>query len=231
MSVTYDSRFVPAHDKTSQGQVLLMNEAPGPDEAVSGIPLYGQQGANLFHALRVAGIAWAVNHPKFTWPKNDSVLHDARQRQKKSFLCTRAKYITCTNAYPCWPKPKDNADSFCPPLKEDVCAQENIERIRREILPTHLVLLICGNYAYNACTGEELSHPAQREFTKLTEEEIGITNTRLNSNFKKGWYMGHTRRWSMNRKKTNCSLRTLAVFLNWPLSDYIQRKEIILCQE
>lgn len=219
MKVTYDSRFVPAHDKNIQGQVLLINEAPGPDEAVSGIPLYGQQGANLFHALRDAGIAWAVNHERFTWPKNNSVRQDVRQKQKKSFLATRAEYITCTNAYPYWPKPNDNNNNFCPPRKEDVCGEENIERIRKEILPSHSVLLICGGYAYIACTGAELCHPQKREFTELTEEEINKTNTRLNSRFKKGWYMGHTRRWSMNKQKSSCTLRALAKSLDWPFSD------------
>jgi hypothetical protein len=183
MKVTYDPRFVPAHDKDIHGQVLLMNEAPGPEEAASGIPLYGQQGANLFHALRAAGIAWAVNHEKFTWPKNDSINHDGRQHQKKSFIATRSKYITCTNSYPYWPKPNNDTDNFCPPLKDDVCGKENIKRIKKEITPSHSVLLVCGGYAYLACTGDDLSHPADREFKKLTDDEIVIANTRLNSHF------------------------------------------------
>lgn len=221
MEVTYDPRFVPAHDNNIHGQVLLMNEAPGPDEAASGIPLYGQQGANLFHALRAAGIRWAVNHDKFTWPKNDSIHHEGRQRQKKSFLATRSKYITCTNSYPYWPKPSNGADNFCPPRKEDVCQKENIERIKKEIAPSHSILLVCGCYAYLACTGDELSDAAKREYTELTVEEIENTNTRLNSQFKKGWYMGHTRRWSMNKQKSSNSLRELAKFLGWSLSDQI----------
>jgi len=219
MKITYDPHFVPAHDKNIHGQVLLMNEAPGPDEAASGIPLYGQQGANLFHALRSASITWAVNHDKFTWPKNDSILHDGRQRQKKSFLATRSKYITCTNSYPYWPKPSNDADNFCPPCKDDVCGKANIERIKKEITPSHSVLLVCGGYAYLACTGGDLSYPADREFKELTEEEIEIANTRLNSHFKKGWYMGHTRRWSLNKQKSSNSLRELAKYLDWPLSD------------
>jgi hypothetical protein len=196
-----------------------MNEAPGPDEAASGIPLYGQQGANLFHALRTAGITWAVNHAKFTWPKNDSVIYDSRQRQKKSFLASRAKYITCTNSYPYWPKPSPDSESFCPPRKDDVCGKENIERIKTEIAPSHSALLICGGYAYVACTGNDLFHPADREFKVLTEQEIDISNSRFNSNFKKGWYMGHTRRWSLNKQESSNSLRELAQFLDWPLSN------------
>lgn len=217
-NIVYDSRFVPAHDKRHHGQVLLMNEAPGPDEAVSGIPLYGQQGANLFHALRGAGIEWAANHEKFTWPKNNSVRQGVRQSQKASFLATRAQYITCTNAYPYWPKPDNNTDHFCPPRIEDVCAKENTERIKKEILPSHSVLLICGVFAYVACTGKELCHPQEREFTELTEEEVKKTNIRLNAHFKKGWYMGHTRRWSLNKQQSLSSLRALARFLDWPLA-------------
>jgi hypothetical protein len=221
MTVSYDSRFVPAHDIAFHGQVLLMNEAPGPDEAASGVPLYGQQGANLFHALRAAGIVWAADYGKFTWPKNDRILYDVRQRQKRSFLATRANYITCTNAFPYWPQPNNNINNFCPPLKEDVCGIGNIERIKREILASHSMLLICGCYAYIACTGEELCNPAKREYTELTQDEIKNTNTRLNSNFKKGWYMGHTRRWSINRHKSSLLLRELARTLNWPLSGQI----------
>lgn len=221
MTVLYDSRFVPAHGRDFHAQVLLMNEAPGPDEAVSGVPLYGQQGANLFHALRAAGIVWAENFGKFIWPKNDRNLHDVRQRKKRSFLATRAQYITCTNAFPYWPKPSDNIDSFCPPLKKDVCGIENIERIKGEILASHSVLVICGRYAYIACTGEELCHPSKREYTELTSEELKTTNTRLNSNFKKGWYMGHTRRWSLNKHRSSPPLRELARTLDWQLSGQI----------
>jgi hypothetical protein len=198
-----------------------MNEAPGPDEAASGIPLYGQQGANLFHALRSAGIAWAADYGKLTWPTNDRTLNDERHRQKKSFLATRAKYITCTNAFPYWPKSKNSTNNFCPPRKKDVCGSENIERIKGEILTTHSTLLICGCYAYIACTGEELCHPAKREYAELTEKEVKDTNMRLNSHFKQGWYMGHTRRWSINKQKSAHSLRVLAKSLNWPLSEKI----------
>ncbi len=49
--------------------VSLMNEAPGPSEATSGVPSFRQQGANIFHALRRAGISWAVAHQTFVWPK------------------------------------------------------------------------------------------------------------------------------------------------------------------
>ena len=196
-----------------------MNEAPGPDEAASRIPLYGQQGANLFHALRTAGIAWAANYEEFIWPRSDSVCHSVRQSQKKSFLAMRAKYITCTNAYPYWPKPKDHADQFCPPRTRDVCASKNVNRISKEILPTHSVLLICGKYAYLACTGDDLSHPAEREFKELMNEEIEMANTRLSAHFEKGWYMGHTRRWSLSGHRCSKSLRELAEYLNWPLSN------------
>ena len=219
MSITYDCRFVSVHDNDSIAQVLLMNEAPGPDEAASGIPLYGQQGANLFHALRAAGIEWAVNHEKFVWPKNDSVQSDVRQSKKKSFLATRAKHITCTNSYPYWPKPNDEPNSFCPPDKEKVLEQTNIRRLKNEIAPTHTVLLICGRYAYIACTGNELHQPENREFTELTEVEIESVNSRLNAKFKIGWYMGHTRRWSLNQHSATSILRKISEYLNWAITE------------
>ena len=217
--IIYDPRLVPAHDLALPGQVLLMNEAPGPDEAASGIPLYGQQGANLFHALKAAGIAWADEHEKFRWPKNDLVSNQSRQSQKKAFLATRAKFITCTNAFPYWPKRRGSTDNFCPPRKEDVSGSENIERIRGEIRTTQSVILICGAYAYLACTGEELHRPAEREHTELTKDELENINTRLKASIKKGWYLGHTRRWSIKRQKSSHSLRDLAKNVGWPLSD------------
>jgi hypothetical protein len=140
MKVSYDHRLVPAHGKDSLAAVFLMNEAPGSDEASSGIPLFGQQGANLFHALRNAGIIWAANHQIFTWPKNGTGSQDTRHSQKREFLVTRAKYITCTNAYPYWPTPKDNSANFCPPLENDVRSDVNIDRIRGEISSTHSVM-------------------------------------------------------------------------------------------
>jgi hypothetical protein len=225
LAISYDSRFVPAHDKEFSAPVLLINEAPGPDEAASCIPLFGQQGANLFHAFRNAGILWALTHKKFRWPKNGEDRQNERHRQKKEFLITRAKHITCTNAYPYWPKPNDNSAQFCPPLESDVLSIKNIERIRDEICPNHEVILICGQYAYLACTGNELTHPSKRESSELTQIEIQRTNSRLKSNFKKGWYMGHTRRWSMNQRNISCALNCLAKYLNWPLSSLISEKK------
>jgi hypothetical protein len=217
MTVSYDSRYISAHSNDSQASVFLMNEAPGPDEATSGIPLFGQQGANLFHAFRNARIDWAISHQKFTWPQNDLVGQDERHRLKLEFLALRAKYLTCTNSYPYWPKPKDNSSNFCQPLKSDILSDNNIERIRGEIC-SHSVILICGVCAYLACVGEELSQPSKCEGSELTQNKIQIINERLNSNFQKGWYMGHTRRWSMNIQKTTTALRALAKFLSWPIS-------------
>lgn len=225
MTIVYDSRLIPAHDSDFPAPVLLINEAPGPDEAASGIPLFGQQGANLFHAIRSAGILWAVTHQKFKWPLNGTDQQAKRHQQKKEFLITRAKYITCTNSYPYWPKPRDNSVNFCPPLEKDVLSPENIERIRDEIHPNHLAILICGSYAYLACTGNKLSHPLNSESSELTEIEIQMINSRFKSNFNKGWYMGHTRRWSMHQQNITCALRCLAKFLNWPLSELLPGKK------
>jgi hypothetical protein len=130
MKPIYDSRFVPVHDDKIGASVFLMNEAPGPSEAISGMPSFGQQGANIFHALRNAGILWAVAHKKFVWPKNVPAQQSERHRQKADFLTSRARYITCTNAFPRWPKPSINSEKFCPPLEADVVAPENIARIR-----------------------------------------------------------------------------------------------------
>lgn len=218
MKPVYDSRHIPAHTDKTGVSVFLMNEAPGPSEAISGIPSYGQQGANMFHALRNAGISWAVDHKRFIWPRNGEPQQSVRHRQKADFLKTRAHYITCTNAFPQWPKPDIDSTGFCPPLEEDVVAPRNIARITSELLSTHRAVLICGAYAYIACIGKSLSHPSTREATELTLTEIKQLNDRLQSNFEKGWYMGHTRRWSIQREKTSNVLRQLADFLHWPVN-------------
>ena len=69
-SVVYHERVVPSHGEAAGPAVLLVNEAPGPSEAIAGIPSFGQQGANIFHSLRAAGISWAATHERFVWPRN-----------------------------------------------------------------------------------------------------------------------------------------------------------------
>jgi hypothetical protein len=46
--VEYDDRVVPSHGDAIGPVALLVNEAPGPSEASSGIPSFGQQGATYF---------------------------------------------------------------------------------------------------------------------------------------------------------------------------------------
>ena len=216
MKPTYDSRFVPAHDGPG-ASVLLMNEAPGPSEAASGIPSFGQQGSNIFHALRRAGISWAIAYRKFKWPRNGDAEQSARHRQKAAFLETRSRHITCTNAFPRWPKPSPTSDDFCPPCETDVISPKNINRIRREVRSTHRVILICGHYAFLACVGRSLSSPANREGTEMTQDEMRELNERLASQFERGWYMGHTRRWSTRPNETASTLRLVSQFIGWSL--------------
>jgi hypothetical protein len=217
MNPVYDPRPVPAHDDKIGATVFLINEAPGPSEATSGIPSFGQQGANIFHALRSAGILWATAQKRFIWPKNGATEQSERHQKKAEFLKLRASYITCTNAFPQWPKPSINSEKFCPPREEDVVAVENIARIRNELKSTHRAILICGAHAYLACTGNSLLHPSTREASELNSVEVRALNERLQSNFEKGWYMGHTRRWSTKKQEVSRALRQLAQFLGWPL--------------
>ena len=217
MTFIYDSRLVSAHDDALGASVLLMNEAPGPSEAVSGIPSFGQQGANIFHALRKAGICWAVAHQRFVWAKNVTTQQSERHRKKAAFLHSRAKHITTTNAFPRWPRPSLDSSGFCPPREADVISPDNIVRIRDEVRATHRVILICGNYAYLACVGKSLPHPATRETTELTVAEMQQLNERLHSRFEKGWYMGHTRRWSTRSNEITRTLRLVAQYVGWSI--------------
>lgn len=196
MKPHYDPRAVRPHGDISGASVFLMNEAPGPSEAALGVPLFGQQGANIFHALRAARISWAVDHPRFVWPKNGAPHASKRHREKAAFLITRAHHITCTNAYPYWPRPTADSTGFCAPADDDVLSLDNLARIKNEVGLSHRVILICGRSAYLACLGQDLTHPASRERTELTAAELRVLNGRLSSHFERGWYMGHTRRWS-----------------------------------
>lgn len=203
--------------------MFLMNEAPGPSEALAGIPSFGQQGANIFHALRKARISWVTQYEKIVWPR---IYHDIissrdqnRYCVKSKFLVTRAQYITCSNAYPYWPKTSANSSDFVNPDCKDVLSEENLNRIKTEIHPNHRVLLLCGEVAYQACYGSGLATPhiATREGTPLTEEDIYKINGRLGSCFAHGWYLGHTRRWSLNPPRTSSSLQAVALQVDWQI--------------
>jgi hypothetical protein len=60
-------------------------------------------------------------------------------------------------------------------------------------------------------------YPSEREGSELTSVEIKELNERLQSNFEKGWYMGHTRRWLINKSKVLLALKLLAEFSGWSL--------------
>ena len=206
----YDHREVLAHG-TPQSNVLLMNEAPGKNEAVSGIPLYGMQGANLYHSLYKTNIEWAIQHGDFIWKQAVDTL------QKTAFLQIRETKITCTNSFNKWPKPNAESEKSIAPGSNDVLNELNIIRIRNEISANHTIILLCGKFSYLACTGTEITNPEQRECEQLSPEEIAIINNRLNSNIQSGWYMGHTRRWSLHQDRITRTLRSIAGAANWPI--------------
>jgi hypothetical protein len=198
-----------------------MNEAPGPREAEAGIPSFGQQGANIYHALRRAQVQWAASSPAFSWPQKQSQKSSQvkRQRMKADFLRERARHMTCTNSYSCWPKSSPDATDFQDPAVADVLSTENMRRLASEVLKGHKILLVCGEFAYLACIGVALSNPSSRELTPLSDLELASANARLGAAFKEGWYMGHTRRWSLRSKATTCVLRTAAFKAGWALKD------------
>jgi hypothetical protein len=213
----YHKRIVPAHGDATGPAVLLVNEAPGPSEAISGIPSFGQQGANIFHALRAGGISWASKYGRFVWPRNGEATQSKRHELKVAFLAERAKYMTCTNAFARWPRPKDKLIDFCTPLDVDVLSADNLNRLKGEIATTHKAILICGRSAYLACVGFFLAAPANRELTQLTTAELSSLNVRLGAKLTMGWYMGHTRRWSSHGSKTANTLAKVAAFVGWDL--------------
>lgn len=215
--VVYHERVVQSHGEATGPAVLLVNEAPGPSEAISGIPSFGQQGANIFHSLRAAGISWASARERFVWPRNGDSDQSKRHGLKAAFLADRAKYITCTNAFSRWPRPSGKPKGFCAPLDSDVLSPDNLDRLKSEIAPSHRAILVCGRSAYLACVGAVLRAPASQELTELTTAELASLNERLGASFKRGWYMGHTRRWSSHGPKTTSTLKRVASFVGWGL--------------
>lgn len=213
--IIYDPRQVPAHGgKTAT--VFLVNEAPGPDEADTGIPLYGQQGANLYHALRRSGIEWAMAQGQFAWPvaAQDTV----RLGLKRQFLACRKAHITCTNAYDRWPRQDGGKARFCTPGHAELLSPANLERLRQEANDAHQVILICGKAAYLACTGQEMQDASTHERQPVGDGVLHNINSRLNANFKAGWYMGHTRRWLMSPESSFKALRACAAVVGWALN-------------
>ncbi|MGJ7523428.1 hypothetical protein ACSFA0_23310 [Variovorax sp. LT1P1] len=210
---SYDPRIVAAHGD-ELASVMLMNEAPGPDEADGGIPLLGQQGANLYHAFRKAEVAWVAAHGTFVWAKTLAATAD-RLAKKAAFLSSRAKHITCTNAYAQWPKTEAEGRGFIAPAAVDVLSTANLARMQGEVRASHRILLLCGASAYLACCGETLMSPQSREGTELTETELARVNDRLGSAFEAGWYLGHTRRWNMRQAVIGNALQRVAVQAGW----------------
>ncbi|HIJ96578.1 MAG TPA: hypothetical protein HPP94_12730 [Desulfuromonadales bacterium] len=216
----YDLRIVPAHGN-AQATTYLLNEAPGPVEAYYQIPSIGDQGGNVYRALRRAKIKWANDFEVFSWPKKilEEYVNPHRMQRgiglREGFLRLRAKYLTCSNSYDRWPQSGPDTNDFVDPAAEDVLSDINITRIRGEITSNHKVILICGEYAWLACFGAILVNPASHEGRQLSSEEMDIINHRLASSFTSGWYMGHTRRWSLDTAKISATLKQIAIDAGW----------------
>ena len=157
---------------------------------------------------RKARVKWACDFevpPNFRWPnKRESKYVDAHRAAenfavRNAFLAHRARYLRCGNAFPHWPKPEASSCRFTTPSSQDVLGLENLKRIRSE-LGSHKILLICGEYAFMACSGIEQRHLSYLEGTELDPSQLDAINRRLNSTFARCWYMGHTRRWTLKTR-------------------------------
>lgn len=217
----YCPNFVNAHG-SAKSTMFLVNEAPGFCETYYGIPLIGSQGGNIYRALRKSGIAWARGFKEFSWPtkiesdyKNlDKVKSNFKDRD--DFVGIRSNYITCTNSYSYLPYIKKGPNvKLVKPESERILSESNIERLAGEVSANHRVILICGECAWLACYGSHISNPAKLEGLPIKEQDLLQINSRISANFTEGWYMGHTRRWSLNSKKTSCALCMIAAALQW----------------
>lgn len=217
-SVTYSDKRVPVHG-TSYARVVLINEAPGPDEDLSGIPCFGQQGGNIYRTLCLAGIDWAQQTQTFSWPikspEGRTKGYQTRCGLKDDFLRQRARQLLITNAFPSWPRPADGGKNFCRPRDEDVLSLKNQKRLEEEISGERHILLIGGEMAYLACTGERLKDSSTFENKSLLCNVLDTVNERLKTSFKLGWYLGHTRRWSIHQGETTKTFECIAGVAGW----------------
>jgi hypothetical protein len=214
----YDLRTVALHSECN-AKVLLINEAPGPREAESGIPLFGSQGGNLYRSLLEAEIGWALqfnNGIKFSWPtkeKKDYVkftgVHENQFKLREKFLELRKNHLGCTNSFPNWPKSSEVAIDFLQPNFNDIVSDSNLARLQSETTANYNKLLICGECSHIACTGKRPENPSKMEGCKLSEPLLIDINNRLKSSFKEVWYMGHTRRWSMKKTVIDSALKQI----------------------
>ena len=77
------------------------------------------------------------------------------------------------------------------------------------------VLLVCGEYAWLALTGETLDHPEQMEGQALSANHLARINKRFKASFSHAWYMGHTRRWSLHYNLISYVLHLTARSAGW----------------
>jgi hypothetical protein len=217
---------VAAHG-SAMANVLMAQEAPGPEEDAAGIPSVGRQGSNFFRHACDVGVLWArkLQQPRFVWPcytPDAATLaqlpprEQARLAHRHRILEERRKYITFTNGFDRWPKPSPNAlKGFLEPRREDILSEANKARLRAEVQPQHNILLLGGAYAYLAYTGTELAQPSQRQGTRLTKTEFDLIERHLGVRFEYAWYMGHTRRWHLGEKKALKALKKVARLAGW----------------
>lgn len=221
--VWYCSKSVPAHGR-KDAAVYLIAEAPGPCETESGIPLAGTQGGNLYRMLCDADIAWAnefeqshrLRWPTKTRPRDymDEQSAHAAFLLRDSFLELRKNWLKCSNSYDRWPQSREGKGDFRRPADIDLLSNQNQERIRKEVASA-CYLLVCGESAWKAVTGERLRNPSSREGCHLTWDELKAVNSRLQSGFQSGWYLGHPRRWSLHQSKIKKCMSEIALSAGW----------------
>jgi len=225
-TLPFYGRPVAAHGSDT-AKALLSQEAPGPDEDAAGIPSVGRQGNNFYRRACDIGVPWALVLQQwgFVWPcytpdaakvAQLPARERARLAHRQRILEERRKYLTFTNAFNRWPKPRPDATKgFLEPCIEDILSEVNKARLRSEVQPQHRVLLLGGAYSYLAYTGTELAQPMQREGTRLTKTELDLIERHLGVRFEDAWYMGHTRRWHMGEKKALVALKEVARLAGW----------------
>jgi hypothetical protein len=222
--MVYDNRDVPIHG-VNGARILLVNEAPGPQEAEYRKPLIGSQGGNLYRTLRAAGVPWASEFnagQKFDWPTKAQTRYKNLASTKSSFglreqfLHLRQHHIACTNSFPRWPKLSIDSNGFVAPQASDVLSAENLQRLKRECaLSDFHVLLLCGQYSYLAFLGRPIQNASKLERTQLPHMDLDAINKRLRSRFKCAFYMGHTRRWSLSQQATCRTMKEISGLVGW----------------
>lgn len=222
LHATYYKRRVGFHAK-GRTEALLIGIAPGPQEALNGLPMIASQGSTLYRLLRKAKVSWAMDFEEFSWPikmlqemrtddptnlkkfyyLGSSPQFRERLEIRQRFMDERAKHIAVSNAVPYWPLPTNwSGKPFAAPHEKDVLADSNLRRLKRELKKSSPEVLFLGGYeALMLACGYKRAHVEKDKWSTRVGERLKgkclqDALKRLNPFKSNIVYLGHPNRWN-----------------------------------